>query len=70
MEDFNTFVDYVLSFYGADGLYNMGATREQVEICAKAQMLRASDFCGDSVDREATRDLLISIFDLKFPSSL
>jgi len=64
------FFDYCLSFYGSGGLYDMGATRDQIEQ-ATAHMLQhlspAADFCGDSVDRERVRDILIEQFGLVFP---
>ena len=64
------FFDYCLSFYGSGGLYDMGATRDQVER-ATAYMLKCSSpdscFCGDSFDREQVRDVLIQQFGLVFP---
>jgi len=64
------FFDYCLSFYGSGGLYDMGATRDQIEQ-ATAHMLQhlsPSDyFEGDSVDRERVRDVLIQKFGLVFP---
>jgi hypothetical protein len=60
------FVEYVMSFYGAGGLYDMGVTREDVllatgiriEVC---RMLNIP-FEADSLDREAVRDILIDRF--------
>ena len=65
------FYDYVLSFYGADGLYPMGATLTQVKkatsLYVKGLKVGCQEFCGDSIDREHVRDLLISKYNLKFP---
>ncbi len=63
------FYDYVLSFYGAGGIYPMGATLIQVKQATfthlKILKLKEQEFCGDSIDRECVRDLLISKYNLK-----
>ena len=65
------FYDYVLSFYGPGGIYPMGATLDLVERATNdlVQILQIKDqeFCGDSVDRELVRDLLIDKYKLQFP---
>ena len=65
------FYDYVLSFYGPGGIYPMGATLELIESATNdlVQILQIKDqeFCGDSVDRELVRDLLIDKYKLQFP---
>ena len=65
------FYDYVLSFYGPQGIYPMGATLDLVERATNdlVQILQIKDqeFCGDSVDRELVRDLLIDKYKLQFP---
>jgi len=57
------FTDYVLSFYGQGGIYDIEATREEVE---RATHIRKTDpkykavpFDGDTVDREWVRDIII-----------
>ncbi|CAE7314029.1 unnamed protein product [Symbiodinium microadriaticum] len=59
------FVDYCLSFYGEGGIYDMGATRNQV---IGATRKRLDDltvpFDGDTIDRERVRDILIEEFGL------
>ena len=66
----NEFYDYVLSFYGKNGIYAMNATLTQVKnatsIHKKIVKLQGHKFLGDSYDRECVRDLLISKFQLQF----
>jgi hypothetical protein len=65
----NDFVDYVMSFYGSDGIYPMGANRTVVRKATndiiKIAIIKGEEFCGDSIDRELVRDLLISKYNLK-----
>jgi hypothetical protein len=65
------FYDYVLSFYGKDGIYPMGANltlvRKATDDLIQILQIKNEDFCGDSIDRELVRDLLISKYNLKFP---
>lgn len=62
------FYDYVLSFYGPDGIYPMDANLTLVQKATNdlLQILQIKDqeFCGDSVDRELVRDLLIDKYKL------
>jgi len=69
MTNFNEFIDYVLSFYGKDGLYPQNRTKEQVAF-ATCQYLDAVTYYesegiegytwgyGDSLDRERVRDIM------------
>ena len=63
------FYDYVLSFYGKDGIYPMGATLTQVKqstaTLKKILKLKGEEFCGDSIDRELVRDLMINKYKLQ-----
>ena len=61
------FYHYVLSFYGENGIYNMGATLDMVMEATKKYINSTDEFCGDSFDREAVRDILIDTYQLKFP---
>jgi len=65
------FYDYVLSFYGPGGIYPMGATLELIEQATQDLIrileIKDQEFCGDSVDRELVRDLLIDKYKLQFP---
>jgi hypothetical protein len=62
-----------LSFYGPDGIYPMGANRTVVRNATndiiKILEIKGEEFCGDSIDRELVRDLLISKYNLKFPTN-
>lgn len=59
------FVDYVESFYGDNGIYNLGftVTREHIWNATSVHLMRLtaerSEFEGDTVDREMVRDLMI-----------
>jgi hypothetical protein len=65
------FYDYVLSFYGKDGIYPMGATltvvRKATQDLIRILKIKGEKFAGDSIDRELVRDLLISKYNLVFP---
>ena len=65
----NDFIDYTLTFYGSDGIYPMGANRTVVRKATndiiKIARIKGEKFCGDSIDRELVRDLLISKYNLK-----
>ena len=70
------FRNYVRSFYGPGGLYDMGASDTQIAQ-ATIDYIRQCQYgddhiCwgnGDSVDRERVRDILIDRFGLKFPNA-
>jgi len=67
----NDFVDYTMSFYGPNGIYPMGATlsliQQATDDLIRILQIKNEEFCGDSIDRELVRDLLISKYKLKFP---
>ncbi len=67
-EFINDFIDYVMSFYGPDGLYPMGANRTLVRKATndiiRIAKIKEVPFCGDSIDREQVRDLLIIKYNL------
>ena len=65
----NDFVDYVMSFYGAGELYpikgiNRTLIRKATNDVMRIAKLKGEEFCGDSIDRELVRDLLISKYNL------
>lgn len=70
-QQLDEFVDYVFSFYGEGGIYPMGATLSLIQQATndiiQILQIKNEEFCGDSVDRELVRDLLISKYNLKFP---
>jgi len=59
------FVDYVESFYGDDGIYDLGfkVTREHIWNATSVHLMgltaERDTFEGDTVDREMVRDLII-----------
>lgn len=57
------FVDYVLSFYGKGGIYDFGATSDQVLEALAVRLVRHHDtpFDSDSVDREWVRDIMLEM---------
>ena len=59
------FTKYMMDFYGAEGVYSeLNFNRFQVGIATQIYMQRLSkrgvEFCGDSVDREAVRDIILA----------
>ena len=78
-----SFIDYVLEYYGRDGIWDMGATRTMVcdtinkyLDCANQQwslpksygMAYLIPFGYDSTDREIIRDMMIRDYGLVFPN--
>jgi hypothetical protein len=63
------FYDYVLSFYGPQGIYPMGANltvvRKATNDLIRILKIKGQEFCGDSIDRELVRDLLIEKYKLQ-----
>jgi hypothetical protein len=62
------FTKYMLDFYGTgpEAIYQYGFTVEQIEAATKLYktqlMSREQEFCGDSVDREYVRDIVLEIY--------
>ena len=71
MTELQKFYDYVLSFYGDDGLYPMGATPKLIKQATSTHLkilkLKNEEFCGDSFDRERVGELLITKYHLRHP---
>ena len=66
----NHFIDYVMSFYGADGLYpiqgiNRTVVRKATNDVIKIAKIRDVPFCGDSYDREQVSHLLLNKYNLQ-----
>jgi hypothetical protein len=65
------FVDYVYSFYGRGGIYDMGALKRDIQQATRDYLNKPN--CnfdapnGDSLDRENVRDILIADYGYKFP---
>ena len=62
------FTQYLLSFYGSgpDAIYQYGFTAEQINLATQLYKTRlevnypGQTFCGDSVDRERVRDIILN----------
>ena len=60
------FTRYMLDFYGAEGIYPFGFTAEQINLatqlykCRLAEAYPGQEFCGDTVDRERVRDIILA----------
>ena len=61
------FTQYMLDFYGPNGIYNLGFTAEQINLATQLYKCRMEDeygqteFEGDSVDRERVRDIILEV---------
>jgi hypothetical protein len=65
MNNKEEFYDYVLSFYGPDGIYPIGATLDMVmEATEKYLQQPETIFEGDSFDREHVRDIMLRDYGL------
>jgi hypothetical protein len=56
------FTQYMLDFYGPNGIYPMGFTSTQIGLATqlyKCRLSEGEEFCGDSVDRERIRDIIL-----------
>jgi len=63
------FVVYVHSYYGPKGIYDMGATIEQICEATKILLNRfdINEIEFDTTDRERVRDIMIEHYGLVFP---
>ena len=60
MYNMQEFIEYVLSFYGAGGLYDINASDDEVKKAIRIRLLNDNlPFEGDTVDREAIRDIIL-----------
>lgn len=54
------FIDYVLSFYGPNGVYDFNFTESEVKKGLQIHLIKEKvAFAGDSVDREMVRDIVL-----------
>ena len=72
-EFINHFIDYVMKFYGDDGLYpitgiNRTVVRKATNDIIRIAKIREVPFCGDSYDREQVRDIMIDKYKLSVPN--
>lgn len=61
MNDDLEFLDYCLGFYGEGGMYECGLTLEDLSKALKIRKTLnfATEFEGDSIDREMVRDIAL-----------
>jgi hypothetical protein len=65
----NHFIDYTLTFYGADGLYpitgiNRTIVRKATNDVIRIAKIKEQLFCGDSFDREQVAEMLYNKYNL------
>jgi hypothetical protein len=57
------FSQYMLDFYGPNGLYPEGFTSTQISLATqlyKCRLVEGEKFLGDSIDRERVRDIILA----------
>ena len=60
MYNMQEFIEYVLSFYGTGGLYDINASVDEVKKAIRIRLLNDDlPFDGDTVDRELVRDIIL-----------
>ena len=64
----DAFFDYCRSFYGVNGIYDLGVSDDQIKaaitllVYGNDKYRCGVDFCGDSIDREHVRAILEDLF--------
>jgi hypothetical protein len=57
----DNFTRYMLDFYGLNGIYDYAFTATEINLATQLYKTRlTTPFVGDSIDREAVRDLILS----------
>lgn len=59
MTNMTQFIDYCMEFYGPNGIYPLNFTRDQIRIATDLYLTTSREFCGDTVDRENIRDIVL-----------
>jgi len=58
-----SFTQYMMDFYGPNGVYPLGFNETQIGLATQIYKCRlpngALDFVGDSLDRERVRDIIL-----------
>lgn len=58
-----SFTKYMLDFYGPNGIYPLGFNATQISLATqlyKCRLAEGEEFCGDSIDRERVRDIILA----------
>jgi glutamate synthase domain-containing protein 1 len=68
MKKIEWFYNYCLDFYGVGGIYDMGATKDEIVNATTLRLLSLTErtkvpFDGDTVDRELVRDIMLELRD-------
>lgn len=61
-----TFTSYMLDFYSDNGIYPLGFTSTQINLATqlyKCRLSEGQEFCGDTIDREAVRDIILEAWE-------
>lgn len=62
-EDLTYFIDYCMSFYAKDGIYELNFTEMEVLLATELYMIQllnaGQEFCSDTLDRERVRDIVL-----------
>ena len=56
------FTQYMLDFYGPRGVYPLNFNSTQINLATqlyKCRLPAGEEFCGDSLDRERVRDIIL-----------
>lgn len=56
------FTQYLLDFYGPNGIYPMNFTASQIRLATelyRSRLPKGHEFYGDTVDRERVRDIIL-----------
>jgi hypothetical protein len=57
------FTQYMLDFYGPNGIYPLGFNATQISLATqlyKTRLPEGEEFYGDTVDRERVRDIILA----------
>ena len=57
------FTQYMLDFYGPNGIYPLGFNSTQISLATqlyKIRLTEGAEFYGDSIDRERVRDIILA----------
>jgi len=56
-----TFIDYMMDFYGPNGVYKeLDIAPVEVRAALRIYLQQPVEFCGDSIDRERVRDIVLA----------
>ena len=66
MKKIESFYNYCLDFYGVGGIYDMGATKDEIVNATTLRLLSLTErtkvpFDGDTVDRELVWDIMLEL---------